>query len=182
MVLRFREVAESGANNQLGYSAAIYDISYILRVCFELWIYQVAGLGANSQLGHSAKCSAGGAANCLHSYKHTIQTFCSLEKKSTSQLQLVAYKHSREKMCKKWKVLHRYKLTLPSILLRKNVEIKRTLLPAFTATWILLLCTGVHSLWTMISSIVSRAESTVLKKCPGPTVYSWPLQMAITAR
>ena len=65
----------------------------------------MAGLGANSQLGHSAKCSAGGAANCLHSYKHTIHTFCSLERKSTSQLQLVVYKHA-----------------IPSLLKRKNVQ------------------------------------------------------------
>ena len=106
MVLRFREVAESGANNQLGYSAAIYDISYILRVCFELWIYQVAGLGANSQLGHSAKCSAGGAANCLHSYKHTIHTFYTLEKKkyfttTTCSLQACHTISSQEKKCAK---------------------------------------------------------------------------------
>ena len=106
----------------------------------------MAGLGANSQLGHSAKCSAGGAANCLHSYKHTIHTFYSLERKSTSQLQLVAYKHSREKMCKKMKSTPQLQAyhTLYS-LEKKCGKIKSTLLPAVTATWILLHCTGVDS-------------------------------------
>ena len=49
-VLRFREVAGSGANNQLGYSATIYDISYILRVVlnYEYIKWQGWALTANS--------------------------------------------------------------------------------------------------------------------------------------
>ena len=155
--------------------------TYILRVCFELWIYQVAGLGANSQLGHSAKCSAGGVANCLHSYKHTIHTFCSLEKKSTLQLQLVVYKHAISSLLKR-KNVQKMKSTPQlkayhtlSSLEKKCGKIKSTLLlPAFTATWILLHCT-LFKLWSLPLSLEQSplCWKSALGPQSTPDPYKW---------